>query len=116
LACRDHLRAVSVSLANRTLLQMDKAAPSYQGVLRNIRERSQDANLDRSSGLRAHRYREKTSQFTRLTLRTPTNSEPHHVRANTPGTAAHAICIARKPEPIAQPASPLRITLGQQCL
>ena len=41
--------AVSTSLARGTLFQVDQTASQDQGVLRHIRERSEDANLNRVS-------------------------------------------------------------------
>ena len=48
----DHHRTVSVSLANRALLQMDQTAPSDQSVLWNNRECRKDPNLDSNRHLR----------------------------------------------------------------
>src|SRR4029077_10531883 len=42
----DHLRPVPVSMAGRTLLQMDQAAFADQALLRHLGERGADANLD----------------------------------------------------------------------
>ena len=45
----DHRRALSMPLASRAVLQMDQAAPAHQILLRHLRERRADANLDRGS-------------------------------------------------------------------
>jgi hypothetical protein len=45
-------------LAGRALLQMDKATPTDQAVLWDIRERGEDTDLDRRIGLRAGRHRQ----------------------------------------------------------
>jgi hypothetical protein len=42
--------------------QMDQAASSYQRLLRHIRERRQNPNLDRGLGLRARRHRQEAPQ------------------------------------------------------
>src|ERR1039457_1797760 len=56
-------QVVSVSLTVRTVLLIDPAAPAYQGVVRHLRERRRDANLDRPLGLRAGRHRQKAPQW-----------------------------------------------------
>ena len=48
---RHHLRALQKPLAGGTLLQVDQAASSDQVVLRHVRERGEDADLDCSLGL-----------------------------------------------------------------
>jgi hypothetical protein len=47
LASTDHLRPVPVPMAGGTVLQVDQAAPAHQALLRHLRERCADANLDR---------------------------------------------------------------------
>src|SRR4029079_3079510 len=81
-ACPDHLRAVPLSLADRAVLQVDKAAPSDQSILRYFRECSQNSDLDRSISVRAHRHRKEASQSASFTIRAPTTLEPDYVRAN----------------------------------
>ena len=49
-------RALSMPLASRAVLQMDQAAPAHQILLRHLRERRADANLDRGLRLRARRH------------------------------------------------------------
>jgi hypothetical protein len=41
---------------------MDQAAPAHQGLLRAIRERGEDTDLDRHFGLRARRDRAEASR------------------------------------------------------
>ena len=43
----DHLRPVPVPMAGGTVLQVDQTAPAHQALLRHLRERCADANLDR---------------------------------------------------------------------
>ena len=57
-----HYRALPLSLAGRTVLQMDQAAFAHQGVLRHLGERGQIADLDRDLCLRPRRHRQKTPQ------------------------------------------------------
>ena len=40
---------------------MDQAAPADQGVLRNLRERGEDTDLDRPLGLRPRRLRQEAT-------------------------------------------------------
>ena len=51
LASTDHLRPVPVPMAGGTVLQVDQAAPAHQALLRHLRERCADANLDRHQRL-----------------------------------------------------------------
>jgi hypothetical protein len=55
-----HHRALSMPVAGRAVLQMDKAASSYQGLLRHLGECRKDSNLDRRLGLRARCHRQET--------------------------------------------------------
>ena len=63
-------------MAGGTILQVDQAAPAHQVVLWHIRERGQDANLDRRLDLRARRYHQKTTQHQAQSLFNPTDFEP----------------------------------------
>ena len=49
----DHHGDLPQTLADRIIFQMDQAAPADQGVLRYIRERSQNTNLDSHHCLRS---------------------------------------------------------------
>lgn len=51
-ACLDHRRVVPLPLAGTAVLQVDQAAPAHQGVLRYLRKRGQELDLDRHLGLR----------------------------------------------------------------
>ena len=62
LARIEHRRFVSLPLAGGALLQVDQAAPTHQGILRNLRERGEDANLDRHLGLRPRRHRQEAAE------------------------------------------------------
>ena len=57
-----HHRALSLPVASRVVFQMDQAASSYQSLLRHLRERRQNPNLDCRLGLRARRHRQKATQ------------------------------------------------------
>src|SRR4029434_6964104 len=57
-----HHRALSLPVASRVVFQMDQAASSYQSLLRHLRERRQNPNLDCRLGLRARRHRQEATQ------------------------------------------------------
>ena len=71
-----------LSLAGRTVFQMDQAAPAHQGILRDFRKRGQIANLDRHLGLRPGCHCQKTAGASREPLRNATDFQPHPVREN----------------------------------
>ena len=75
-------RVVPASLAGGVVLQVDQAALAHQGVLRDQRERGEDANLDRSGHLCADRHREEALDAAPQPVRNPTNPEPDDVRVN----------------------------------
>jgi hypothetical protein len=58
--CIVHRSAVSVSLADRDIFQMDQTAPSDQSVLWNYRECRQNPDLDRHYCLRVGGYHQKS--------------------------------------------------------
>jgi len=60
--CIDHRPAVSVSLADRDLLQMDQAASLHQSVLWNHPECRQNSDLDRHHHLRPGNHRQETTE------------------------------------------------------
>src|SRR5262249_21721400 len=62
LASIHHHRALSLPVAGRVVFQMDQAASSYQSLLRYLRERRQNPNLDCGLGLCARRHRQKATQ------------------------------------------------------
>jgi hypothetical protein len=62
LASVHHHRALSLPVASRIVFQMDQATSSYQSLLRHLRERRQNPNLDCRLGLRARRHRQEATQ------------------------------------------------------
>src|SRR3972149_1231370 len=78
----DHRRTVSVSLANRTLLHMDQAAPSNQSILWNNRECRQDPNLDSNRRLRTGGHCQKTATLEPEPLHNSTDFECDAFRKN----------------------------------
>ena len=67
-ACPHHHQALPSALADRVVLQVDQAASADQNVLRHDRECCQDADLDRSLGLRAGRHRQEKAPALRQPL------------------------------------------------
>src|SRR6476620_5059327 len=115
-AGRDHMPAVSLSLAHRVVLQVDQAALAHQSLLWHIGECSEDSAVDCGVGLCAHCYRQKAARSARFALRIATDFEPHHVRKNPVATTAY---ILRAPESIAllsQSTVFVQLTLGHLCL
>ena len=55
----DGRRSLSLSLANRTLLQMDQTTSPNQKLFRHFRQQRQDPNLDRHHCLRASSHRQE---------------------------------------------------------
>jgi len=77
-----HLRAVSLSLADRVVLQVDQATFANQSLLRQHGQRSEDPNLDRHQHLRARRHYEKGTGHRPQPLRNFANPECHAFRKN----------------------------------
>lgn len=82
-ACTDHRTTLPLSLAGRTILQMDQAASSDQAVLRHHRERSQNTDMDRYFRLRPGRHCEETAQNRGFSLHNSTDTEPDTFRKNS---------------------------------
>ena len=61
---------------------MNQAASAYQKILRQLRECSEVANLDRRIGLCSRRYRQEASQSGRFALHFVTDIFAHPVREN----------------------------------
>ena len=75
-ACADHRTALPLPLAGRTIFQVDQTASSDQAVLRHLRERGQNTNMDRHFDLRPSRHREETPQNRVFALHNITDTEP----------------------------------------
>ena len=56
-----HRRPLSMSVAGRTVLQMDQATPAHQGLLRHVGERREDPSVDGGLQLFAGRDRPATT-------------------------------------------------------
>jgi len=62
------LPALSIADLCRALLQMDQAAPAHQSVLRHLRERGENTNLDRHLRLCTRRHRQEATELATITL------------------------------------------------
>ena len=82
-ASADHRPDLQATLAGGTVLQMDQTASADQSLLRYQRERGEDANLDRSVGLRAGGDRAQTPGAGGQLVPDSTNSQPYAFRENT---------------------------------
>ncbi len=58
-ASNSYCRPLSVQMANRAFLQMDKATSSNQGILRHLAECSKNSNMDCSVYIRNSSNQEK---------------------------------------------------------
>ena len=79
-ALADHCTTLQVSLANRTVLQMDQTASTHQNILRHLRERCAHAKMDLC--LRLGGYSQETIQARTSSLHNHTDSERFPVREN----------------------------------
>ena len=68
LAGRDRLRPLQEPMAGRAVLQVDQAASADQAVLRDIRKRGENPDLDRRLRLRPRRHRQKAPELFREPL------------------------------------------------
>ena len=84
----DHRRPLQMPVAGRTVLQMDQAAPQDQALLRHLRERRQDANLDRGIRLRPDRHHQKTPRSAGQSLHNPADPERHRLPENPASSVA----------------------------
>ena len=87
LARIDHRSALQISLAGRTLLQVDQATD--QGVFRNQRERRQEPNLDRHLGLPPRGHPQKTTRLATRSLHNSTDLESHELREKVHPTSTY---------------------------
>ena len=82
-AARAHHRpALQMPLAGRTVLQMDQAAPTDQGLLRHLRERREDPNLDRHRRVRAGCHHQEAAPARGQSLLDPPDSQRLALREN----------------------------------
>jgi Domain of unknown function (DUF4372)/Transposase DDE domain len=83
-AGHDHCQTLQISLACRTVSQMDQTTFADQGILRHLRKCRQSANLVGGLCLCAHRHRQKTARPHQHPLRNSRDFEPQPFRENQP--------------------------------
>ena len=76
----DRSCALSLSMANRTVLQVDQATSSNQTLLWHLTQQCQNSNLDCRGRLRAHRNHKKEAGSEAKSLHNPTSPERDSVR------------------------------------
>ncbi len=78
---RFHYRpTLQISVAGGAILQMDQAASTHQGVLRDFRECRKDSSLDCRLRLRVGSHPQKAAEFGIESLRNSTNFECDAIR------------------------------------
>ena len=75
-------------MADRALFQMDQAASPDKGILRHVRECSEDPGMDCHLGLSSCSNSEKTPETGPESLRNITDSQRNAFRENTHRTGA----------------------------
>src|SRR5512138_2677609 len=81
LYCSAHCsRPLPLSLANRTVLQMDQATSTNQTFLWHLSQQCQKSNLDCRGRLRTHCDHQKETRLTAKSLHDSTDSQPDSVR------------------------------------
>jgi len=85
----DGSRPLSLPLAGRTLLQMDQATPENQIILRNIRECSEESNMDSHLSLCTGGDHKKAARHQNRALHNITDFKPDTIRENTSRSTAY---------------------------
>ena len=78
----DHRGTLQIPLEGRTIFQMYQTTPENQGVLRHVRERGQDSNLDRDLNIRVSFDCQKAVEAKSIPLHNSTDFERDSVREN----------------------------------
>src|SRR5258705_2607238 len=76
----DRSSHLPLSLANRTVLQMDQATPTNQTLLGHLTQQCQESNLDCPGRLRAHCDHQKEARSTAKSLHDTSGPQPNSVR------------------------------------
>ena len=95
LACSDYHGALSQTLADRVVLQMDQAASANKSILWNIRKCGQDANMDCHHHLCAGSYHQKAIEVETESLHNFTDCKRNAVRENAAIAGAYR-CRSRR--------------------
>src|ERR1017187_7129455 len=93
---------------------MDQKAPADQSILRDQRERSEDANLDRRVRLCPRRHRPEASRAGRRPLPNSTDLERDAIRENAHFTGPSGLRLQRRFTRRQQPIDSIRLLAGQQ--
>lgn len=80
LASSTSTTALPLSLAGRAVLQVDKTASSYQTLLRHLRERSKNTDMDCNLNIRPSRHREEKTQNRGFALHNITDTKSDSVQ------------------------------------
>src|SRR6266516_2459907 len=90
---RDRRGTLSLSLANRTLLQMDQTTSPHQKLFWHFRQQRQDPSLDCHHSLCVSSNRQETSGTQARSLHFVTDPESHSFRENSHFKLASAISV-----------------------
>ena len=82
-------------LADGTVLQMDQAAPPHQGILRYLRERREDPNLDCHKRLLACRHHQEGAQTGPQSQRNLANSQHFAFPESSYRPSTYSICCEK---------------------
>ena len=93
---------------------MNQAASAYQKILRQLRECSEVANLDRRIGLCSRRYRQEASQSGRFALHFVTDIFACPVRKNAHPASLCGQRLQIQTRQQLQSAESIRVLTGQQ--
>ena len=104
---------LQMSLADRTVFQMDQATLENQGILWHYRKRSENSNLDCHLGLCARSHPEKAPQYRPQSLHNSTDFERYIVRENAHFTSSYKEQLQRYGGYCLQPVEFIQLTLGQ---
>jgi len=115
LASIDHCTTVSLPLAGGALLQMDKAKPAHQELLRHFGERRENSNLDCRISLCAGHHTQEAAQHTSESLHNFTNSQRLGFRKNTVITTTYGNNHADGNVGFRKPVEFIHLTVGHYC-
>src|SRR5438045_9626690 len=102
-----------MSLAGRTLLQMDQATSAHQAFLWGLTQRGQDPNLDRSLGLCVAGNGSQAPGVGTQPLSNFTNSQSDFVRKSSDFTGSFPLPLARSDICFVQPIGFISLMTGQ---
>ena len=111
--CTDDRTTLSIPLADRTILQMDKAASANKEVLRYLRECSENANMDSDLCLRARCHRKEATETGAEPLHNSTDFECLTFRENPHFAGSFGDQTQKSREDQTYTTEFLRLTLGQ---